>query len=216
MNTNYPSIWRCLAAILSLSALIFIAGCNSAKNPVSGNIDKTSKQICAQVDISAVKNAIALSSQKQVIMNIYPVKHSADMKKNDFGLAIFFQDALKNGSNLGNQVNEELFKKEYANYMGFLKGKNISPDEVTLGYQVGLDSSVAKQMQVPLCIATVPGSGKDGKGIQSQYLDLLPKVLSDSCRCPPDCPCTPMLWEDQAREVIYSIYHKEIKGMVKR
>lgn len=106
-----------------------------------------------------ITTALNQSSGKKVLLNIYPVKLSADMAKEDFALRIAFQDAGASHQKMGGDFNSKLFKIQSAWYVQYLKQHALAADQIPYGYFIELDQAMINQTN-GINIAVLPEQSK--------------------------------------------------------
>lgn len=136
-----------------------------------------------------------------LMLEIYPIKHSAGADKNDFDLAVFFRDTT--GRFVDKEMDED-FENRSGNYLSYLKSTNHGDQKVPLGYQVYLSETTLgqnKNLIVTLQLATLQSTLRSDScryppGCTAIFMEqpikqvYAPVAFSDSCRTPPGCPRT--------------------------
>jgi hypothetical protein len=179
------------------------------------------------VKTKEISAALAKSKDKKIILNIYPVKLSADMNKTDFDLKVAFQDAGQTNKNLGTKVNSSNFKTQSKWYVSFLKSKEVLGDNIPYGYFIEIDPSLIKKTSginiciipeksaLEYCLLPTNVTPTDKQTIKNDSNDKCPPICclqlqaqiirSDSIgKCPPDCKKLNLLYENTMKKVISS------------
>lgn len=150
------------------------------------------------INAKEIKDALASSKSKKIILNIYPVKLSKDVTRQDFDLAIYFQEAGLAKKTLGNPINLKSFTTQASWYIYYLKSKNIAKEGIPYGYYleitpallentVGLKIGVlAEQFQLSYCAL---------KGDPTKKTALVNKPLNNHQNTLPDCCSQPQIFD---------------------
>ena len=190
------------------------------------------KKIYRVINAKEIKDALVNSKNKKIILNIYPVKLSKDITKQDFDLVIYFQEPSPAKKSIGNPINLKSFKTQASWYIYYLKSKNIAKENIPYGYYleitpallenlVGLKIGVlAEQFQLSYCALKEDPNNKTApvkKPLnnhqntlpdccsQPQIFDLLPD--SSGGKCPPCLNLTSkLLLEGEMQAIIDDVY----------
>ena len=179
------------------------------------------------VKTKEITAALAKSKDKKIILNIYPVKLSADMNKTDFDLKVAFQDAGQANKNLGTKVNSSNFKTQSKWYVSYLKSKEVLGDNIPYGYFIEIDPLLVKKTSgINICIipeksaleyCLLPANviPTDKQTVKNDSNDKCPPICclkmqaqiikADSIgKCPPDCRKLNLLYEGTMKKLISS------------
>ncbi|MDP4261152.1 MAG: hypothetical protein Q8941_01360 [Bacteroidota bacterium] len=233
MRINNFQQWRVLAGLTFLSGCFFLLSCiSSEKNSAHSGEKKRDDsngdtRIFKIIKAAEIKEALLKSKGKKILLNIYPVKHSNNMGKNDLDLLIFYQD--ENGlKNLSGKINSKAFEIQSGWYVGFLKSKNVPGNKIPPGYHIKIDSAfihnaggisisvLPMQAQMEYCI--LPGE-KPVFALSLGDPDSTGKCPPDCCslldmargmdstgKCPPDCPPYALLLDNTMKTIITRQY----------
>ena len=209
----------CFAFVLVSGFLLSILLSQQACKQGPEKDNKVYKNVTAK----EISDALAKSKTNKVILNIYPVKLSDDPQKNDFDIALVYQDASDPGINLGSIVDIKTFENKSANFVNYLKTKKTPQDKVAWGYYIELDSTsvqeskglsisvLAEKNQVAWCNirytkTTVPTDTAIGKCPPQCCTSYT--TFSDSTigRCPPMCPAGELYMGKIMKMVIIKVY----------
>lgn len=169
------------------------------------NIKKGDDKIYKVISGKQITKLLKQSKGENIIMNIYPVKRSNNVDKNDFDLEIVF---LKQGEIFSKtaEFNMKQFKQQAGWYISYLKQKNIPKEDIPYGYYLTLNSEKLQGM-VGIGIALQPATNQlEHCFIMTSSSDYSKKQKKDSCcdpsplpmpmtlqadtvigRCPPSC-----------------------------
>ena len=195
-------------------------------------------EIYKMVSIAEINEALAASTDKKIILNIYPVKLSPDIRENDFALRIFFLDGSGTKQLLAKEINSSLFKIQSTYYIDFLKRKNISVSKIPNGYYVEIDEKFIENIDAVSLKVTVEKSQMEyyrlAGNIPSQMdstkksTEIIATNNSDStiCKCPPECchfvirssdstgkcppECAKLFFSTTVQNVIHRVYKKNL------
>lgn len=191
------------------------------------NEQKADEKFYKLIKIKEVKDALAKSEYKKIVMNIYPVKQSNHLKKRDFDLKIIYQDWKEHSKNLGSKFNNKLFSVQSTNYVSYLKSKNISMKIIPHGYYLEIDEASIKNIaaisfylspednQLEYYLLSETGEQKDDD--KTLKPDSTCKCPPECCnlvvskgdstgKCPPECPKYPLLLDNTMKTIINKVY----------
>ena len=210
--TTTKRLLKLAAAGITLMILAFIAKPSGTK-PMSTNAslqpaDTSNFLVCKKLDKSQLEKAIEKSESKKIILNIFPVKRSADPGKNDFDLEVLYQDVYNFNTNVGGTVNKKLFETGSVNYMKFLRSRHVAKQTIPFGYRINVDGTTSKEKEADICVYALPVANNNTD--QTGYPK--PLLRSDSCRCPPGCPCPKLLMHSKINQSINYTYKDTHQG----
>lgn|GEM_PF-1313848 len=191
MALKFLHHWPAGTAFVLLTGLLLMAcydaNIHSTDNSGAVLLQKGKKDsICKVIYLTDLRKSIAASKKGSVILGIYPLKRSANMKKKDFDLALVVLDTLKvpDIQGKGKGKAQAPFLKEYNWYRSYLKNKNIPEASIPIGYYLEANvQTLNKENYLKLCIAVVPD-----RNAYSARMNSMQPCFTDSCKSPPG-PC---------------------------
>lgn len=211
-------------AILSCYGLLSFHKGNTPQKPGSGYGFFKGKKVQIRVWTKEINKAISKSTGKKILLNIYPVKLSSDMSKNDITLKVFFQDAGAPYESLGPVYKSGELKKQLAWYIQYLKKKKMIAKDIPSGYFKVIDKEFTDGTSaflfyltvengiISYCSSSDPSAasaeGPDAKDDDKKEPDCkcednklectVERAFLDSTgKCPPECPSAYMLYTGQ-------------------
>lgn len=145
---------------------------------------------CKNLIAKDVISTLNKAKDKQIILNLYPVKSSGSMEKYDFDVMYCFQDL--HGKKLsGGKLDLNKLKSGTANYMQYLKNNNVPQSTIPFAYYIRLNSNHLKNAgAIELCFQVLEGKLKCYTLPQKPTYAKTTKASPDEDsigKCPPDC-----------------------------
>lgn len=140
MQTLYLRRKAATVGLFVLSTILLLASCNQSKDATPAKFGKA-------LSASKIRAALEKSTGKKIIINIYPVKLSDSANKNDFDQVFILQDAVVNGKNLGDSIDEAIFTQQATWYFNDLKRRGFTKGSVSAGYFIQVDSGFARTIK---------------------------------------------------------------------
>jgi hypothetical protein len=149
-------------------------------------------RISRTIDLGNLQKILAGEKTGPLLLDIYPVKKTADPQKSDFDLAVILRQDGKKETFIDAGCNEDRFRKEAALYVHYLFQNKIPLKNIPQLYTIEMDQAqignrAVLEISIPLVpapnsykIAVFKGTRKDTR----ERLDSVPV-----CQCPPG-PCT--------------------------
>lgn len=220
----------CCYGLLSINAgSIALAG----KDPLADHYK--GKKVKVKVDAKEIRKAITRSVSKKVMLNLYPVKLSSDMSKNDITLKVFFQDAEAPYKAISPAYNTKEIKKQFGWYARYLKKKKVIGKNIPSGYFITIDNEfmngtnavvftlAAEEGEVGYCkepdtpASSLPDADDKKDDKKEPDCDCLPEEEKVLClleaarydstgKCPPECPAAYMLYTPQMKSAINATF----------
>ena len=225
MQTLHFKRTAAVAGFIALAGWILLT---SSGFPNAGVLEKKSDiKFGKAISASQLLAAIKKSTHKKIVINIYPVKLSDNVYKNDFKIMIVLQDAVAHGKNLGDSLDEVAFKKEATSYIKYLKGKGILKSGIPYGYYIEATplflknisslfieiSMNGKNQNADFCKIADQLSRKKGSddeaGVGSDPSSCMNEVtyrLDSSGKCPPCLLLFDMAYQLEMKQIIKNTY----------
>lgn len=183
--------WPVRATFLLSTGLLLMAcfesNVNTKPDPGASAFDQPGDpkdSIRKEIDMASLRRSFVFPRDGSIILNIYPLKRSADMNRKDFELAIVGPAPSHSLAILGEKNAQSQFSKEYKWYRNYLKKNKIAEAATPAGYYLKVEEHNVKSKFI-ISIPVLPS------GRSSGYLSaLMPCLPDDSCKMPPGpCPC---------------------------
>ncbi len=208
---NFPVEKTVSITVILLCVIIFLGSSlvkrNAATVKTQGSVQPKNSKVCKTLLLSDVEQAFLKSNSKKIILNIYPLKESQDPQKKDFSFSIKFGDTAAQYIYMGKQMSNKQFNQQSYNYIKSLKENNIPKHLVPLGYYIEMNAENMKT-NLELCMSFVNGKQVSFEK-HTEYTIMA--ASADSCKCPPVCPCGPIMLAEanSMKKIITNVYAKE-------
>jgi len=197
-NSKKQIIGGLLVALIAI-AVLYLSGANLRRSSsasiamIDKDINKP-KKIERLISHAKMTQLFKKANSSDLQVNLYPIKHSDDPKKNDFDLAVFYSD--KAHGLIGQELNMSVkdFWTMSNNYVRYIKGKKKSYHQLPNGYelhvyryQLGAKGDIVFSVSPEDQNTTIKiDSCRKPPGC-AIILPTPVLLLSDSCRNPPGC-----------------------------
>lgn len=195
------------SSIVMFITLLTLSSCSSNKTSDAGSEPDLSQEnkVCKTFTATELQKEFEKSRSKKLIINLYPLKASNNLQKNDFSLYAQYQDGADTFKTDGNKTFEKMLSGGSQNYIQLLKENKVERNLIPFGYYLQI-SKQHLNTDLKLCMNVgAPGVITFEKPADN---DIYP--LQDSCKCPPTCPCPPepipLLYGTSIKKIIEKVY----------
>lgn len=196
-----------------LGVYCFAAGCSNTPDALS-----KPEKFCTIVNAEKLRTALKQSHGKVVLINVCPIKQTADKFKQDIELVVSFQDAA--GNPLPGNESKTDYEKKIAHFVNYMHFNKVPSAQIPRGYFYRIDSLKAfTSPQFNFCIEPRNAiawycNGEEMEGPDSRGNcppDCCPKLISLAAKrtgraCPPDCDKGNSAYSVYMEKTIASVY----------
>lgn len=186
MQAYYPQM---------MAAVVFF-GLIGGANCTSPRINGGDKAISKTIDVRDLRRQVAGAQNSHFILDVYPIKKTAEPDRKDFDLAVFVRSDDKIENSLDGGYNDAEFRRQAANYVRYLYQKKVTAKDIPQLYIVEMDKErIESKSRLTITIPQTPSLGSYRMAVlagMSGGTGSTGKVQADSvpvCQCPPG-PCT--------------------------
>jgi hypothetical protein len=197
----------CILTALLLNSMIPIKPAQTGIAPQKRTVVK------GVISGQELQQAFTRSGGKKILVTLYVVKRSPRPGGEDIALVHLFSDLNHHPITIGRTWDEARFKTETAWYVDFLQRNHVPKADVLLGYQFAV-SKDSLHANPGLEITVYPLEPGGGNVHVTGGLQPIATTLSvrggggDTCRYPPGCGGTAILFEKDLAKIMEKAYRK--------
>ncbi|MFZ6012081.1 MAG: hypothetical protein ACOYXT_17195, partial [Bacteroidota bacterium] len=174
MKTSKKLFAAGIIAVVIAVVVLYLGSAAKGSSAIVEPIGKDSYKIERVIPHDKMIKLFKKNGGDDIVLNIYPVKRSSGLSKNDFDLAIYYSDSSRENL-LGQEL--KLDTKDFnalSNfYRSYLKEVHKAYDKIPNGYQLSISQKKLGQLKNMVLSVSL----EDFEAI----------VRLDSCRYPPGC-----------------------------